>query len=53
VLDGSWVRDESLPLYSSAACPFIDDGFRCQENGRPDDGYLRWSWKPTRCEIPR
>jgi len=41
------------PLYSSADCPFLDVGFRCAENGRPDASYTKWRWQPSRCHLPR
>ncbi|KAJ7526558.1 hypothetical protein O6H91_16G012000 [Diphasiastrum complanatum] len=53
VSKGRWVPDESYPLYRSEECPFIDGGFRCQENGRPDSNYLKWRWQPSQCNIPR
>lgn len=53
LFDGSWVWDDSFPLYNSESCPFIDAGFRCQENGRPDQGYLKWRWQPSGCDMPR
>ncbi|KAH9317531.1 hypothetical protein KI387_019300 [Taxus chinensis] len=49
---GMWVRDEGYPVYQSQNCPFIDGGFRCQENGRPDKDYLKWRWQPSDCDLP-
>ncbi|XP_020590912.1 protein trichome birefringence-like 6, partial [Phalaenopsis equestris] len=53
VLDGRWLYDESYPLYSSNACPYIDEGFSCEANGRTDTGYMKWRWQPNSCNIPR
>ncbi|KAF0907331.1 hypothetical protein E2562_015831 [Oryza meyeriana var. granulata] len=53
-VDGEWMRDdERRPLYEPWRCPFIDEGFRCRENGRPDDAFAKWRWQPRHCTLPR
>ncbi|KAL8481819.1 hypothetical protein ACS0TY_028099 [Phlomoides rotata] len=53
VFDGNWVIDESYPLYNASQCPFAEKGFDCLGNGREDEEYLKWRWKPKNCEIWR
>lgn len=53
VFDGGWVWDDSYPLYQSQDCSFMDSGFRCSENGRPDIFYTKWRWQPKHCNLPR
>lgn len=50
---GEWVWDERYPLYDSRDCAFLDEGFRCSENGRPDRYYTKWRWQPSQCKLPR
>ncbi|CAN1807534.1 Protein trichome birefringence-like 11 [Linum perenne] len=53
VFDGDWVWDDDYPLYQSKDCTFLDEGFRCKENGRPDLFYTKWRWQPKQCNLPR
>lgn len=50
---GTWVRDDTYPLYQYANCPIIDAQFNCQMYGRPDSDYLKYRWSPINCELPR
>ncbi|KAL8140931.1 hypothetical protein V2J09_006952 [Rumex salicifolius] len=50
---GSWVFDETYPIYEASGCPIIDPEFNCRLYGRPDSGYLKYRWKPAGCELPR
>ncbi|GAV59723.1 PC-Esterase domain-containing protein/PMR5N domain-containing protein [Cephalotus follicularis] len=49
---GSWLRDEDYPIYKPGSCPYVDEAFDCQTNGRPDFDYLKWRWKPDGCDLP-
>ncbi|XP_059300623.1 protein PMR5-like isoform X1 [Lycium ferocissimum] len=50
---GTWVYDETYPLYQSSSCRTVDVQFNCQLYGRPDTEYLKYRWKPANCELPR
>ncbi|XP_019453529.1 PREDICTED: protein trichome birefringence-like 42 [Lupinus angustifolius] len=51
---GSWVIDSHQPFYdASRGCPFIVQGFNCLGNGRPDQEYVKYKWKPFGCHLPR
>ncbi|KAI3979706.1 hypothetical protein MKX01_013801 [Papaver californicum] len=53
LFNGEWVWDDTYPLYQSKDCMFLDEGFRCSENGRPDSFYTKWRWQPKDCNLPR
>lgn len=53
IFDGKWVLDNSYPLYRTRSCPFIDEAFDCEANGRPDLDYMKWRWQPRDCNLPR
>ncbi|KAJ7959240.1 Trichome birefringence-like family [Quillaja saponaria] len=53
VSEGSWITDNSYPLYDASDFPFAERGFNCFANGRKDRGYTKWRWKPRDCDIPR
>ncbi|KAK6126431.1 hypothetical protein DH2020_039819 [Rehmannia glutinosa] len=51
---GKWVYDETRPVVKyTENCPFLDPGFRCQQNGRHDLDYQKWQWQPKACNLPR
>lgn len=53
LFQGSWVYDETLPMYDTAGCPFVEPEFDCQKYGRPDKQYLKYRWRPASCDLPR
>ncbi|KAL6203786.1 hypothetical protein ACLB2K_027485 [Fragaria x ananassa] len=53
LFDGTWVRDDSYPLYAAGTCPYIDEAFNCFPNGRPDNDYEKYRWQPKHCNVPR
>lgn len=53
MFEGSWIIDDSYPLYKSGSCPHIDEPFNCFLNGRSDNMYEKFRWQPKNCNMPR
>lgn len=54
VFDGNWVLDDlRYPLYREENCEFMSTQFSCLKNGRKDDIYQKWRWRPRDCMLPR
>lgn len=49
---GKWVKDDGYPVYQPGSCPFVDEAYDCQSNGRPDFEFMKWRWKPDDCDLP-
>jgi hypothetical protein len=47
------VHDSQAPPYTNNTCKYIQEHQDCMMNGRPDQKYLYWRWKPNKCELPR
>lgn len=50
---GKWVVDNSNPIYAASSCPFINSEFDCIKHGRSNTQYLKYSWQPDSCNLPR
>lgn len=50
---GTWVKDENYPTYRPGSCPYVDEAYDCQINGRTDAEYTKWRWQPDDCDLPR
>ncbi|XP_040381292.1 protein trichome birefringence-like 19 [Oryza brachyantha] len=58
IFRGEWVPaaaadDGAAPYYTNRSCAEIQEHQNCMKYGRPDLGFLRWRWRPERCELPR
>ncbi|RZC59043.1 hypothetical protein C5167_006349 [Papaver somniferum] len=46
LFEGEWVRDHDRnKYYSPGSCPYVEEAFACNSNGRPDDEFLHWRWQ--------
>ncbi|XP_068666010.1 protein trichome birefringence-like 25 [Aristolochia californica] len=50
---GDWVPDPMGPAYTNESCHVLEGHQNCMKNGRPDNRYLFWRWKPLDCELPQ
>ncbi|XP_042403019.1 protein trichome birefringence-like 28 isoform X2 [Zingiber officinale] len=54
LFDGRWVYDDvNYPLYKEPECTLLTEQVTCLRNGRRDDGFQKWRWKPNHCALPR
>ena len=51
LFSGKWIPNISAPSYTNTSCKFVSDYWNCMKNGRPDEGYLYWRWKPHNCDL--
>ncbi|KAI8011352.1 Protein trichome birefringence-like 42 [Camellia lanceoleosa] len=50
LFQGSWVFDNTYPLYDASNCPFVSSDWNC--HARPGKDYLKYRWKPDGCDLP-
>lgn len=49
---GEWVPNPNAPYYTNTTCWAIHEHQNCMKYGRPDDGFMKWRWKPHGCDLP-
>ncbi|KAL3526674.1 hypothetical protein ACH5RR_011330 [Cinchona calisaya] len=49
---GEWVPNPDAPYYTNTTCWAIHEHQNCMKYGRPDDGFMKWRWKPDGCDLP-
>ncbi|KAJ3693258.1 hypothetical protein LUZ60_008738 [Juncus effusus] len=52
IFRGKWVKNPNAPYYTNETCWAIHDHQNCAKFGRPDAEFLKWRWKPDRCDMP-
>ncbi|EPS67152.1 hypothetical protein M569_07623, partial [Genlisea aurea] len=52
LFSGEWVPNPEGPYYTNETCNAIQEHQNCLKFGRPDEGFLKWQWKPDECELP-
>ncbi|XP_027078099.1 protein trichome birefringence-like 19 [Coffea eugenioides] len=52
IFTGEWIPNPNAPYYTNATCWAIHEHQNCMKYGRPDDGFMKWKWKPEGCDLP-
>ncbi|KAK7381377.1 hypothetical protein VNO78_34019 [Psophocarpus tetragonolobus] len=52
---GHWVPalGGSSTYYTNSSCTTIPESKNCFKQGRMDNDFLNWKWKPEQCDLPR
>lgn len=55
LFNGSWVVEQkgNSVYYTNLSCRTIPYSKNCMLNGRPDEEFMQWRWKPEECRLPR
>eukprot|EP00270_Netrium_digitus_P003777 TRINITY_DN14547_c0_g1_i1.p1 TRINITY_DN14547_c0_g1~~TRINITY_DN14547_c0_g1_i1.p1 ORF type:complete len:369 (-),score=41.60 TRINITY_DN14547_c0_g1_i1:244-1350(-) len=51
--NGSWVIDDTLPLYNGFNCPYIRKSENCIRHRRRNLSYQKLRWQPNGCNLTR
>ncbi|GJS74052.1 trichome birefringence-like protein 19 [Tanacetum coccineum] len=52
LFSGEWVDNPEGPYYTNETCWAIQEHQNCMKFGRKDRDFLKWRWKPYKCELP-
>ncbi|GKB89486.1 trichome birefringence-like protein 19 [Tanacetum coccineum] len=52
LFSGEWVENPEGPYYTNETCRAIQEHQNCMKFGRTDRDFLKWRWKPYKCELP-
>ncbi|XP_051117648.1 protein trichome birefringence-like 19 [Andrographis paniculata] len=52
IFTGEWVPDARAPYYTNRSCRAIHEHQNCIKYGRPDSEFMKWRWKPDKCDLP-
>lgn len=52
IFTGKWMPHPEGPYYTADTCHLIKDEYNCVKFGKNDTRYMKWKWKPEKCELP-